>query len=80
MDKTHVNTAKTNSVLLSSIIDAVYPEGLQGYVDADSKKRFIWEHAKNICQAMKDNKEFFLDFDADSTTPDGEKTIRFMRK
>ena len=80
MDKTHVNTAKTNSVLLSSIIDAVYPEGLQGYVDADSKRRFVWEHAKNICEAMKDNKNFFLDFDPDGVNPAGEKTIRFERK
>ena len=80
MDKTHVNTAKTNSVLLSSIIDAVYPEGLQGYVDADSKRRFVWEHAKNICEAMKDNKNFFLEFDPDGVNPAGEKTIRFERK
>lgn len=79
-DTTYVNAVKTNSVPLSSIIDAVYPEGLQGYVDADSKKRFIWEHAKNICEAMKDNGNFFLNFDPDGVNPDDEKTIRFRRK
>lgn len=80
MDGIHVNAVKTNSVPLSSIVDAVYPEGLQGYSDADSKRRFVWEHAKNICEAMKDNKSFFLDFDPDGVNPAGEKTIRFKRK
>lgn len=80
MDGMHENAVKTNSVPLSSIIEAVYPEGLQEYSDVDSKRRFIWEHAKNICEAMKDNNNFFLDFDADGVNPDGEKTIRFTRK
>ena len=80
MDGIHVNAVKTNSVPLSSIVDAVYPEGLQGYSDADSKRRFVWEHAKNICEAMKDNENFFLDFDPNGVNPDGEKTIRFERK
>ncbi len=79
MDGVHINAVKTNSVPLSAIVDAVYPEGIQGYVDATSKERFIWEHTINICEAMKDNKNFFLDFEIDENSI-GEKTIRFTRK
>lgn len=80
MDGTHTNAVKTNSVPLSSIIDAVYPDGLQGYGDVASKERFVWEHTINICEAMRDNKNFFLDFKDDEVNSKGEKIIRFIRK
>lgn len=79
MDDKHKEAVKTNSVPISSIIKAVYPDGIQGYADADSKERFVWEHAINICEAMKDNHNFFLDFVVDENT-NGEKTIQFIRK
>lgn len=79
MDGVHINTKKINSVPFSSIIEAVYPEGIQEYADATSKERFIWEHTINICEAMKDNKNFFLDFDIDENSK-REKIIRFTRK
>lgn len=79
MDGNHMKVDGRNSVPLSSIIEAVYPEGIHEYVDATSKERFIWEHTINICEAMRDNKNFFLDFEEDVNSKK-EKVIRFRRK
>ena len=67
-------------VPFSSIIEAVYPDGLQEYEDVASKERFIWDHTINICNAMKDNTRFFVDYDADGINSKGEKFFRFKRK
>lgn len=80
IDEKHINAVNTNSIPLRSIIEAVYPEGIQQYADVASKERFIWEHTLNICEAMKKNTNFFLDYKHNEVNSKGDKTIRFLRK
>lgn len=63
-DEGYVKPKRTNSIPISSVIEAVYPEGLDAFVDSRSKERWIVENVNVVCEAMK-KKGFFTGYAED---------------